>query len=57
MEKMNLILDEQNDDWFEMGPEFEELRQGIRTETRESISRAEIEYKGRHREQDSGVVG
>ena len=40
-----------------MGPRFTELQRNIRSETNESISRAEIEYKARHREPASGVVG
>lgn len=55
--KMKLILDDHNEDWTEMQPKIEELRQRIRTETGETISRAEIEYKTRHKEPASGVVG
>ena len=55
--KMELILDAHNEDWAEMGPKFERLRQQIRLETNEVISRAEIEYKARHKEPTLGVVG
>lgn len=54
---MKLILDEKNEDWEEMGPKFEELRKKIRLETTKTISGAEIEYKTRHKELASGVVG
>ncbi len=55
--KMKLFLDYRNEDWSEMGPRFTELQRNIRSETNESISRAEIEYKARHGELASGVVG
>jgi len=55
--KMKLILEGRNEDWKEMGPRFEELRQHIHQETEETIRRAEIEYKARHRAPASGVVG
>jgi len=55
--KMRLFLDAKNDDWAQMGPKIDALRTRIRAETAESVSRAEIEYKARHREPVSGVVG
>jgi LAGLIDADG-like domain len=55
--KMKLFLDNQNEDWEEMKPKFEQLRHHIKSETNETISRAEIEYKARHREVALGVVG
>ena len=48
--KMKLFLDNRNEDWAEMRPRFEKLRRGIRLETRQTISRAEIEYKARRKE-------
>ncbi len=55
--EMKLILDEANEEWAIMGPKFGELRQRIRAETDRTIARAEREYKARHREPASGVVG
>jgi len=55
--KMELILDDLNDDWTEMRPKIETLRSSIRVETTETVARAEIEYKARHGEPASGVVG
>ena len=46
--KMNLIVDDRNEDWAEMAPKFGELRRIIGLETKATISRAEIEYKARH---------
>jgi len=55
--KMKLFFDVRNDDWAEMGPTIREMRHNTRIETNDAISRAEIEYKARHREPASGVVG
>lgn len=55
--KMELILDEKNYDWAVMGPVWKELRGNIRAETEETIRKAEMEYKARHGELGSGVVG
>jgi hypothetical protein len=46
--KMCLILDEKNEEWSSMAPKIEELRHDIEQDTKNCISRAEIEYKARH---------
>lgn len=53
--KMCLMLDERSERWERMGPKVEEERKSIEEETGRSITRAEIEYKARHR--DSAPAG
>jgi len=55
--KICLVLDERNERWDAMAPKVEALRRSIREETANTIRRAEIEYKARHGEPTSGVVG
>ncbi len=57
IQRMNLILDEGNDEWMTAAPRLDRLRRHVRADTFETIQRAEIEYKIRHREAASGVVG
>ena len=52
-----MIPDDQNDDWSETETKTKGLRGRIRFETSGIISRAEIEYKARHKEPFPGVVG
>lgn len=57
IQRMKLILDESNGEWATAAPQLDRLSKRVREDTIETIRRAEIEYKTRHREAVSGVVG